>query len=116
MSAITVFISYSHDSDEHRKQVLALSERLREDGIETLLDQYLSKSVAQNLNTECTCGAQCASNGIPVHFVFPKADYRPAIRLEPASVPEITLVVRSSLLGPVLQVGLGCATVRAVWT
>jgi tetratricopeptide (TPR) repeat protein len=38
----TVFISYSHDSDEHREQVLALSERLRKDGIETLLDQYVN--------------------------------------------------------------------------
>jgi hypothetical protein len=42
MSAIRVFISYSHDSDEHRKHVLALSERLRKDGIETLLDQYVN--------------------------------------------------------------------------
>jgi len=40
MSNITVFISYSHDSDAHRERVLALSERLREDGIETVLDQY----------------------------------------------------------------------------
>jgi hypothetical protein len=37
MSAKTVFISYSHDSDTHRERVLALSERLRDDGIETLL-------------------------------------------------------------------------------
>lgn len=29
MSEKTVFISYSHDSDEHRENVLALSERLR---------------------------------------------------------------------------------------
>jgi hypothetical protein len=42
MSPTAVFISYSHDSDEHRKQVLALSERLRLDGIETLLDQYVN--------------------------------------------------------------------------
>jgi hypothetical protein len=41
MSGITVFISYSHDSDEHRERVLGLSERLRKDGIETLLDQYV---------------------------------------------------------------------------
>ncbi len=40
----TVFISYSHDSDSHREQVLALSERLREDGVETLLDQYVNGS------------------------------------------------------------------------
>src|SRR5689334_12688989 len=41
-SSPKVFISYSHDSDEHRARVLALSERLREDGIETRLDQYLN--------------------------------------------------------------------------
>jgi hypothetical protein len=35
-----VFISYSHDSDEHRERVLALSERLRQDGIDTRLDRY----------------------------------------------------------------------------
>jgi hypothetical protein len=42
MSKKTVFISYSHDSEAHRKKVLALSERLREDGIETILDQYVN--------------------------------------------------------------------------
>ena len=44
MSEKTVFISYSHDSEEHREKVLALSERLREDGIETILDQYVNGS------------------------------------------------------------------------
>ncbi len=44
MSTRKVFISYSHDSDEHRERVLALSERLRADGIETVLDQYLNGS------------------------------------------------------------------------
>lgn len=38
---IRVFISYSHDSDAHRDQVLGLSERLRADGIETILDRYV---------------------------------------------------------------------------
>lgn len=42
MSSISVFISYSHDSDEHRRRVLALSERLRSDGIDTRLDQYVN--------------------------------------------------------------------------
>ena len=42
MSDIIVFVSYSHDSNEHREQVLGLSERLRRDGIETLLDQYVN--------------------------------------------------------------------------
>lgn len=36
-----VFISYSHDSDAHCKLVLALSERLRDDGIDAYLDQYV---------------------------------------------------------------------------
>ncbi|HQU63197.1 MAG TPA: TIR domain-containing protein, partial [Nitrosomonas sp.] len=35
-----VLISYSHDSAAHREYVLSLSERLRDDGIETVLDQY----------------------------------------------------------------------------
>jgi SEFIR domain-containing protein len=36
----TVFISYSHDSQEHADRVLALSDRLRADGIDCILDQY----------------------------------------------------------------------------
>jgi tetratricopeptide (TPR) repeat protein len=35
-----VFISYSHDSPEHADRVLALSDRLRADGIDCILDQY----------------------------------------------------------------------------
>ena len=37
----TAFISYSHDSPEHQNCVLTLSNRLRSDGIDTILDQYL---------------------------------------------------------------------------
>lgn len=37
-----IFISYSHDTPAHREKVLSLSERLRRDGIETRLDQYVS--------------------------------------------------------------------------
>lgn len=37
-----VFISYSHDSSEHARRVLALSERLRQDGIDVQLDQYIN--------------------------------------------------------------------------
>ncbi len=37
-----VFISYSHDSPEHRQRVLALSERLRSGGIDTRLDAYVN--------------------------------------------------------------------------
>lgn len=43
MSEITVFISYSHDSDAHRERVLGLSERLRADGMATILDRYVEK-------------------------------------------------------------------------
>ena len=36
----TCFLSYSWDSDEHREWVRALATRLREDGVEALLDQF----------------------------------------------------------------------------
>jgi len=39
-----IFISYSHDSDEHREKVLGLSERLRNGGVETILDRYINGS------------------------------------------------------------------------
>lgn len=35
-----VFISYSHDSQEHKDRVLALADRLREDGVDCTIDQY----------------------------------------------------------------------------
>ena len=35
-----VFISYSHDSNAHADRVLALSDRLRRDGIDATVDQY----------------------------------------------------------------------------
>jgi len=36
-----VLISYSHDSTEHRDRVLGLSKRLREEGVDCTIDQYL---------------------------------------------------------------------------
>lgn len=42
MSDIIVFISYSHDSAAHAARVLGLSERLRADGVNTILDQYVN--------------------------------------------------------------------------
>src|ERR1700694_5512109 len=36
-----VFISYSHDSAEHRDRVLELADRLRGDGIYAMIDQYV---------------------------------------------------------------------------
>ena len=47
MSSTKVFISYSHDSPEHSKRVLALSERLRVDGITTELDQYVNGTASK---------------------------------------------------------------------
>ena len=38
--AMTVFISYSHDSSEHRARVLKLSNRLREEGVDSQIDRY----------------------------------------------------------------------------
>jgi hypothetical protein len=35
-----VFISYSHDSSEHAERVLALAQRLRQDGVDAWIDQY----------------------------------------------------------------------------
>jgi serine/threonine protein kinase len=39
-SPLRVFISYSHDSPEHKDRVLVLCDRLREDGIDAWIDQY----------------------------------------------------------------------------
>jgi hypothetical protein len=36
-----VFISYSHDSAEHTGRVRALADRLRADGVESWIDQYV---------------------------------------------------------------------------
>lgn len=42
MSKPKIFISYSHDSDEHREQVLALSDRLNKNTIDCDIDQYIN--------------------------------------------------------------------------
>ena len=65
---IKVFISYSHDSDEHREWVLGLSESLRKNGIETILDRYvrngsppggwprwMSNSLDETTHVLCVC-------------------------------------------------------------
>ena len=39
-----VFISYSHDSQEHAQHVLELAERLRSDGMDAWIDQYVAGS------------------------------------------------------------------------
>jgi hypothetical protein len=40
VSTIVAFISYSHDTDEHKLRVLTLANRLRADGIDVHIDQY----------------------------------------------------------------------------
>ncbi|MBL4798333.1 MAG: toll/interleukin-1 receptor domain-containing protein [Oleispira sp.] len=40
MSTPKVFISYSHDSQEHKKWVLDLSTRLRNSGVDAIIDQW----------------------------------------------------------------------------
>lgn len=40
MEHITVFISYSWDSEDHKEWVLNLANRLRSDGIDVILDRY----------------------------------------------------------------------------
>ena len=42
MSTPRVFISYSHDSEAHRDFVLSLSNRLRVDGLDCQIDQYVN--------------------------------------------------------------------------
>jgi len=42
-SGLDLFISYSHDSPEHKEKVLALANRLRGDSINVALDQYLPR-------------------------------------------------------------------------
>ncbi len=36
-----IFISYSHDTKEHQQNVLSLADRLREEGIDCIIDQYV---------------------------------------------------------------------------
>jgi SEFIR domain len=42
-----VFISYSHDSPAHRERVAQLAQRLRSDGIDASLDQFISGTPEQ---------------------------------------------------------------------
>jgi TIR domain/Carboxypeptidase regulatory-like domain len=40
-TAPKIFISYSHDSPEHKERVLRFAQRLRQDGIDAQIDQYI---------------------------------------------------------------------------
>lgn len=44
MPTLRLFISYSHDSPEHKERVLGLSERLRLDGYDCQIDRYVNGS------------------------------------------------------------------------
>src|SRR5262249_5880537 len=46
-SSPKVFISYSHDSEEHRARVLGFAQRLRADGFETMIDRYVEGTPPQ---------------------------------------------------------------------
>ena len=41
-----VFVSYSHDSEEHRERALGLAQRLRADGFDTMIDRYVEGTPA----------------------------------------------------------------------
>ena len=43
----SVFICYSHDSDEHADRVLALADALRDCGIDVILDRYVNPAPEQ---------------------------------------------------------------------
>jgi hypothetical protein len=50
---LRVFISYSHDSQEHCERVVALAEQLRRDGIDAWVDQF-EKSPGQGWPLWCS--------------------------------------------------------------
>ena len=43
-AAPTAFLSYTHDSTEHRRAVLDLAQRLRDDGVDCMIDQFVNGS------------------------------------------------------------------------
>ncbi len=42
-----IFVSYSHENDEHRSRTLGLAERLRNSGFDTMIDQYVEGTPLQ---------------------------------------------------------------------
>lgn len=61
-----VFISYSHDSDEHKNWVLQLATRLRSNGVDVLLDiwnlrlgqdlaSFMEKGLSKSQRIICVC-------------------------------------------------------------
>jgi hypothetical protein len=62
-----VFISYSHDSPEHKQRILELSERLR--GIDTQLDQYVETAGPAQVDGRPTSHRRRRRSGL--HFNLP---------------------------------------------
>lgn len=62
----TVFISYSHDSDEHKNWVLQLATRLRSNGVDIILDRwnlklgsdvasFMERGLSSSVRIICVC-------------------------------------------------------------
>ncbi len=47
MTPLQVFISYSHDSESHREVVLQLAQKLRNEGVNVVLDRYVNGAPPQ---------------------------------------------------------------------
>lgn len=69
MSVPKVFISYSHDSQEHKKWVLDLATRLRNNGVDAIIDQWelrpgddLPHFMEQHLSTSDYVVMVCTDN------------------------------------------------------
>jgi hypothetical protein len=106
-----LFVSYSHDSDAHREQVLGLSERLRADGIETMLDRYVNGAppggwprwMLDQLDTAdavlVVCSETCNAFSRKGYVARAIADYKTVLRLPARSDPHETARQRLLELG-----------------
>lgn len=65
-----VFISYSHDSDEHKNWVLQLATRLRSNGVDVVLDRwnlklgsdlaaFMERGLSKSQRVVCICSKKC---------------------------------------------------------
>jgi hypothetical protein len=55
-----VFISYSHDDPAHRDRVLALADRLRADGVDVVIDQYIHQTPPEGWAAWCAAAIDTA--------------------------------------------------------
>ena len=72
-----VFVSYSHDSQEHSDWVLQLATRLRSDGVEAILDRwhlrlgqdlaaFMERGLSDSHRVLCICSQQMAHLTLPI--------------------------------------------------